>query len=122
MKRFGSLYATIVMGLTLVGVAHAAPTPDAGAMPPHGGAMTPNEPRSADDQSESPRVVSGRVLKVDADQGTLVIQTPIGILALRGPSEDLRDVSVGDIVQVEMVGQDNHPSASPQLDDDEDDN
>ena len=117
MKKFGGLCAAIAMGLTLAGAAHAAPTPDAGAMPSRDGAVTPDELRSPDAQSEESRVVTGRVLKVNADEGTIVIQTPIGILALRGPSEDLREVAVGDIVQVEMVAGDNFPSASPPMDD-----
>ena len=74
------------------------------------GLVTPSE--STD--SESARVVTGRVLRVNAEEGTLVIQTPVGVIALRGPREDLRDVNVGDIVQVEMVDG-NYPSASPPL-------
>jgi hypothetical protein len=113
MKTFASLSA-LVMGLALVGTAQATPNPDAQSMPPpHTGGMTSNQPRSAADASENPRVVTGRVVNVDAQQGTLVIQTPLGVIALRGPSEDLRQVSVGDIVEVEMVGDDNAPSASP---------
>jgi len=123
MKKFGSLSAAIVMGLTLAGAAHAAPMPDSGAMPSREGAVTADELRSPDDQAgEQSRVLTGRVLKVNAAEGTIVIQTPVGVLALRGPSEDLREVAVGDIVQVEMVGGggDNFPSASPPMIDDED--
>jgi hypothetical protein len=114
MKTFASLSA-LVMGLALVGTAQATPNPDAQSMPPHTGGMTSNQPWSAADASENPRVVTGRVVNVDAQQGTLVIQTPLGVIALRGPSEDLRQVSVGDIVEVEMVGDDNAPSASPPM-------
>jgi hypothetical protein len=109
MKTFVSLSA-LVIGLTVAGAVHAAPSPDAESMSPRNG-VTSSQPRSADD----PRVVTGRVLKVDAREGTLVIQTPVGVIALRGPSEDLQDVSVGDIVQVEMVGDENNPSASPPM-------
>lgn len=104
MKTLRRLSAAMVIGLTLAGVVHAAPTPDALAMPPEGSSLMPGQPRSAEDPSDRERVVTGRVLKVNADEGTIVIQTPIGVIALRGPSEDLRDVNVGDIVQVEVVG------------------
>jgi hypothetical protein len=123
MKKFGSLCAAVVMGLTLAGVAHAAPTPDADTTPSRDRTVTPDERRSPDAQSDESRVVTGRVLRVNADEGTIVIQTPMGVLALRGPSEDLREVSVGDIVQVEMVtgDGDNFPSASPPMNDQDED-
>jgi hypothetical protein len=113
MKTFASLSA-LVLGLTLAGAAGATPSPGADAMPPPGGGAVPGTPWSAEDQ-ENPRVMTGRVLKVDAQAGTLVIQTPIGVIALRGPSEDLRGVSVGDLVEVEMVGDEDYPSASPPM-------
>lgn len=113
MKNGMSLSA-LVIGLALAGSVHAAPNPDAPSMPPPGGGLS--EPRSAD-EGDNPRVLTGRVLKVDAQKGTLVIQTPIGVIALRGPSEDLRGVSVGDVVEVEMVGEDDYPSASPPMND-----
>jgi hypothetical protein len=116
MKTLRRLSVAMVIGLTLAGVVHAAPTPDVQVMPPGGSSVIPSEPRSAEDPSDSERVVTGRVLKVDADEGTIVIQTPMGVIALRGPSEDLRDVNVGDIVQVEMVGGEDYPSASPPMD------
>ena len=119
MKTFVSLSA-LVIGLTLAGSVAATPNPDAQAMPPPNGGVISNDPWSANDGSENPRVVTGRVLRVDAQEGTLVIQTPIGLIALRGPSADLRDVSVGDIVQVEMVAGDDHPGASPPMDEDDD--
>ena len=111
MKTFAHLSAAIVIGLALAGAAQAAPNPDHQSMPPP---PTGVIPPSAEDR-ENPRVVTGRVLKVDAGSGTIVIQTPIGVIALRGPSEDLRDVAVGDIVQVEMVGDEDFPSASPPM-------
>lgn len=114
MKTFAHPSAAIVIGLTLAGSVHAAPNPDAQSIPPRNGAVPPFEERSTE-ESESPRVVTGRVLKVDAGAGTIVIQTPIGVIAVRGPSEDLRDVAVGDIVQIEMVGDENYPSASPPM-------
>lgn len=114
MKTFVSLSA-LVIGLTFAGSVHAAPNPDAQSTPPRNGGVTSKSPWLADDDRENPRVVTGRVLKVDAQKGTLVIQTPIGVIALRGPSDDLRDVSVGDIVQVEMVGDEDYPSASPPM-------
>jgi hypothetical protein len=120
MKTFASLSA-LVVALTLAGTAQATPNPDAQSMPPPTGGGTSNRPWSAADESENPRVVTGRVVNVDAQQGTLVIQTPLGVIALRGPSEDLREVSVGDIVQVEMVGDDNAPSASPPMNESESD-
>jgi hypothetical protein len=113
MKAFATVFPAIVLGLTLVGTAPAAPIPD-DARPARDGLVTPNEPHTTDSDSESPRVVTGRVLRVNADEGTIVIQTPVGVIALRGPREDLKDVSVGDIVQVEMVDG-NYPSASPRL-------
>jgi hypothetical protein len=117
MKTLAAVLCTIVVGLTLAGSALAAPAPDAGPQAPREGLVTPNE-RTTEPDNESPRVVAGRVLRVNAEEGTIVIQTPIGVIALRGPSEDLRDVSVGDIVEVEMVDG-SHPSASPRLDSDE---
>lgn len=114
MKTMVSLSA-LVIALTLAGPVHAAPSPDAQSMPPRNGDVTSNESWSANGDRENPRVVTGRVLKVDAQEGTLVIQTPIGVLALRGPSQDLRDVSVGDVVEVEMVGDEDYPSASPPM-------
>ena len=117
MKTFAAVISSIVVGLTLAGSAPAAPVPDTGPPPPRDGFVTPNE-RTTEPDNESPRVVTGRVLRVNAQEGTIVIQTPIGIIALRGPREDLRDVSVGDIVEVEMVDG-GYPSASPRLDEDD---
>jgi hypothetical protein len=119
MKTIERLSAALVIALAVTGVARAAPTPDTTEPRPPAATTTPH---ASDDASDSPRVVTGRVLKVDADAGSIVIQTPIGIIALRGPSEDLRQVSVGDVVQVEMVAgdDDNAPSASPRLDVDDD--
>jgi hypothetical protein len=115
MKTFAGVFSAIVMGLTVAGTVPAAPMPDAQARPPRDGLLTPGEPRSSDADSDSPRVVTGRVVRVNAQEGTIVIQTPIGVIALRGPKEDLRDVNVGDIVQVEMVDGE-YPSASPRID------
>lgn len=115
MNAFGAISAAVVIGLTLAGPVPAAPMPDGQSMPPRTGALTPQE-RFGDADSDSPRVVTGRVLRVNAQEGTIVIQTPIGVIALHGPREDLQDVNVGDIVQVEMVGDDNYPSASPRMD------
>ena len=114
MKTFALLSAAMVIGLTLAGSVHAAPNPDAQSVPPRNGAVPPVPERSTE-ESENPRVVTGRVLKVDAGAGTIVIQTPIGVIALRGPAEDLREVAVGDIVHVEMVGDEDYPSASPPM-------
>jgi len=114
MKTFAHLSAAIVVGLTLAGSVRAAPNPDAQSMPPRNGAVPPFEERSTAER-ENPRVVTGRVLKIDAGAGTIVIQTPIGVIALRGPTEDLRDVAVGDIVQVEIVADEDDPSASPPM-------
>lgn len=114
MKTFALLSAAMVIGLTLAGSAHAAPNPDAQIVPPPNGAVPPVPERSTE-ESENARVVTGRVLKVDAGAGTIVIQTAIGVIALRGPAEDLREVAVGDIVQVEMVGDEDVPSASPPM-------
>ena len=118
MKKFAGIFSAIVMGLTLTGSAPAAPMPDAQPRPQLDGLPTPGGPRSSDADSDSPRVVTGRVVRVNAQQGTIVIETPIGVIALRGPKEDLVDVSVGDIVQVEMVDGEN-PSASPRIDQDD---
>ena len=114
MKTWAAVFSAIVMGLTLVGAVAASPMPDAGPRSPRDGFLAPGEPRSAE-TGENPRVVTGRVLRVNVQEGTLVIQTPIGVIALRGPKEDLRDVNVGDIVEVEMVDGE-YPSASPRLD------
>jgi hypothetical protein len=113
MKTFVSVSA-VVIGLTLAGPATATPSPDAQPMPPPNGGITSHTPWSADESPENPRIMTGRVLKVDAQEGTLVIQTPIGVLALRGPSEDLQGVSVGDVVEVEVID-DDYPSASPPM-------
>lgn len=117
MKTFAGLLSAIVAGLTLAGSVLAAAVPDTRPQPPREGLVTPNE-RTTEADSESPRVVTGRVLRVNAQEGTIVIQTPIGIIALRGPKEDLRDVNVGDVVEVEMVDG-AYPSAAPRLDQDE---
>jgi hypothetical protein len=113
MKTWAAVFSAIVMGLTLSGSVAAAPTPQ-GEPRPHDRVLTPSEPRSGDSNGENPRVVTGRVLRVNVEEGTLVIQTPIGVIALRGPKEDLADVNVGDIVQVEMVDGE-YPSASPRI-------
>ena len=115
MKAFASVSAAVVIGLMLAGAVQASPNPDAGSTAPPAGALRPNDNGSADEQN--PHVVTGRVLKVDAGAGTVVIQTAVGVIALRGPREDLRDLKVGDIVQVEMVGDEDYPSASPPMDD-----
>jgi hypothetical protein len=107
MKTLVTLSA-LVAALTMASAAHATPTPETSPVVPNAGTE-----RSLD--GEASRVVTGRVVKVDADAGTLVIQTPVGLIALRGPGEDLRRVSVGDVVEVEMVGEDDAPSASPSL-------
>jgi hypothetical protein len=117
MKTFAGVFSAVVVGLTLAGSVPAAPVPDAERQPPRDAALTPNE-RTTESDSDSPRVVTGRVVRVNAQEGTIVIQTPIGVIALRGPKEDLRDVNVGDIVEVEMVDG-AYPSASPRLDEDE---
>ena len=114
MKTWAAVFSAIVMGLTLVGAVAASPMPDAEPRSPRDGFLAPGEPRSAE-TGENPRVVTGRVLRVNVQEGTLVIQTPIGVIALRGPKEDLLDVNVGDIVQVEMVDGE-YPSASPRID------
>jgi hypothetical protein len=114
MKTFAGVFSAVVVGLTLAGSVPAAPMPDAGPRAPRDGVVTPNE-RTTEADSETPRVVTGRVVRVNAQEGTIVIQTPIGVIALRGPKEDLVDVNVGDIVQVEMVDGE-YPSASPRLD------
>ena len=116
MKTFAGVFSAVVVGLTLAGSVPAAPMPDAERRPLHE-TVTPHE-RSTEPDSDGPRVVTGRVVRVDAQEGTIVIQTPIGVIALRGPKEDLRDVNVGDLVEVEMVDG-GHPSASPRLDPDE---
>ncbi len=115
MKIFAGVFSAIVTGLTLAGTVPAAPKPDFETRPPLDGAVTPGEPRSSEADGDNPRVLTGRVVRVNAQEGTIVIQTPIGIIALRGPEEDLRDVNVGDIVQVEMVDGE-YPSASPPMD------
>lgn len=114
MKTFASLCSAVALGLTVAGSVPAAPMPEIERRPPPEGASE----RSTESDSESPRVVTGRVVRVNAQEGTIVIQTPIGVIALRGPKEDLRDVSVGDVVEVEMVDG-AHPSASPRLDHDD---
>jgi hypothetical protein len=119
MKAFATVFSAVVVGLTLAGTVPAAPIPDE-ARPAREGLVTPDELHTSDGDSESPRVVTGRVLRVNADEGTIVIQTPVGVIALRGPREDLKDVNVGDIVQVEMVDG-NYPSASPRLEPSDDD-
>ena len=116
MKTLVHVFSAVVVGLTLVGPVPAAPMPDAERRPPVE-TVTPSL-RSTESDSDSPRVVTGRVVRVNAQEGTIVIQTPIGVIALRGPKEDLRDVNVGDIVEVEMVDG-AYPSASPRLDRDE---
>ena len=111
MKILAAGLTAIVMGLTLVGIVHAVPAPENGTTTAPR-ELTPGDSRSTDTDKDQPRVVTGRVLRVDLRAGTLVIQTSLGLIALRGPREDLRDVSVGDIVEVEMVDGE-FPSASP---------
>jgi hypothetical protein len=117
MKTLVALWAALVVGLTLATPANAAPNPEAAALSP--GDRFVSDP-SADPASsgdlEQGRVVTGRVLKVDANEGTLVIQTPMGLIALRGPAEELRGVAVGDVVEVEVIGDEDAPSASPRMD------
>jgi hypothetical protein len=118
MKTCAALFSAIVMWLTLATTVPAAPMPDAEVRPPRDDLSTPGDPRTTDTDSNKPRVVTGRVLRVNSDEGTIVIQTPIGVIALRGPKEDLVDVNVGDIVQVEMVDGE-YPSASPRIEGDD---
>jgi hypothetical protein len=117
MKALIGGLTAVVVGLMLIGSAPAAPIPDDERRPSREGTASPGE-RSTESDTDSPRVVTGRVLRVNAQEGTIVIQTPIGVIALRGPKEDLRDVNVGDLVEVEMVDG-VPPSASPRLDVDE---
>ena len=118
MKTFAAAFSAMVMGLMVAaGSVPATPIPDDEARPPRDTAVSPGE-RSTESDTDAPRVVTGRVVRVNAQEGTIVIQTPIGLIALRGPKEDLRDVNVGDLVEVEMVGG-AHPSASPRLEPDE---
>jgi hypothetical protein len=114
MNTFATLCSAFVIGLMLVGGAAAAPVPDDQPKPPHDGLLTPGDRHSTDVDAENPRVLTGRVVRVNAQEGTIVIQTPMGLIALRGPQEELRGVNVGDLVQVEMVEGD-YPSASPPL-------
>ena len=114
MKTFAGVLSAMVVGLTLAGSVPAVPMPDDAPRPPRDLATARNE-RTTESDTESPRVVTGRVMRVNAQEGTIVIQTPIGVMALRGPKEELRGVKVGDIVEVEMVDGD-YPSASPRLD------
>jgi hypothetical protein len=116
MKAFVGGLSAVVVGLMLTGSAPAAPIPD-DERPSRETTVNPGE-RSTESDTDSPRVVTGRVVRVNAQDGTIVIQTPIGVIALRGPKEDLRDVNVGDLVEVEMVDG-VPPSASPRLDVDE---
>jgi len=116
MKTFAAVFSAMVMGLMVAGSVPATPIPD-DSRPPRDTAVSPGE-RSTESDTEAPRVVTGRVVRVNAQEGTIVIQTPIGLIALRGPKEDLRDVNVGDLVEVEMVDG-AHPSASPRLEPDE---
>lgn len=115
MKTFAGIFTSIVISLTLAGTVSAAPMPDAESRIPRDGVLAPSEPRSTDTDGDTPRVVTGRVVRVNAEEGTIVIQTPIGLIALRGPEADLRGVNVGDIVHVEMVDGE-YPSASPHSD------
>lgn len=115
MKTFAGVLSALVVGLTLAGSVPAAPAPLSEPRPPRDPASTLNERTT---ESETPRVVTGRVVRVNAQEGTIVIQTPIGVIALRGPTEDLRGVNVGDLVEVEVV-EGVPPSASPRLDEDE---
>ncbi|HSG89184.1 MAG TPA: hypothetical protein VLA56_08225, partial [Pseudomonadales bacterium] len=71
MKTFVGLSA-VVLGLTLAGPVDATPSPDAQSMPPWNGGFTSEAPWPADESRENPRVLTGRVLKVDAQEGTLV--------------------------------------------------
>ena len=119
MKTFAGCCSAMIIALMLATTVAAAPMPDTDARPPRDGRSTPGEPRSTDTDNQNPRVVTGRVVRVNAQEGTIVIQTPVGLIALRGPKEDLVDVNVGDIVQVEMVDGE-YPSASPRLDRDDD--
>ena len=113
MKKFATLYSAVAVMLTLSGNVLATPMPETESKPRHDGLVGPRESRSTED--ETPRVLTGRVIRVNAQEGTIVIQTPIGVIALRGPRQDLAGVSVGDIVQVELVESD-YPAASPRLD------
>lgn len=119
MKTLVTLWAALVVGLTLATPANAAPDPEAAARPSPGDRVA-SDPSASDSTSsgevEHGRVVTGRVLKVDASEGTLVIQTPMGLIALRGPAEELRGVAVGDVVEVEVIGDEDAPSASPRMD------
>ena len=117
MKTFAGVFSALVVGLMLAGSVPAAPVPDDEPRTGRDTAVRPGE-RSTESDSDSPRVVTGRVVRVNAQEGTIVIQTPLGVIALRGPKEDLRDVNVGDLVEVEMVDG-VPPSASPRLDTDE---
>jgi len=117
MKTLVGVVSAVIVGLMLSGSVPAAPIPDDEPRPPRETTVSPRE-RSTESDTDSPRVVTGRVVRVNAQEGTIVIQTPIGVIALRGPKEDLRDVNVGDLVEVEMVDG-VPPSASPRLDVDE---
>ena len=116
MKTFAGVFSALVAGLALAGSVPAALTPPESRPPAD--LARPLQERTTEPDSETPRVVTGRVVRVNAQEGTIVIQTPIGVIALRGPKEDLRGVNVGDLVEVEVVDG-IPPSASPRLDEDE---
>ena len=68
---------------------------------------------SAPDISTPTEEITGRVVDIDHQRGTLMLQTRRGLLALQGPPEALKQVDVGDLVRVKVaLGEE--PAESPQ--------
>lgn len=60
------------------------------------------DPRSPDLSGPDEEVVTGRVVELDRDRGTLTLETSRG-LALQGSPEALESVSIGDVVKVRVA-------------------
>lgn len=103
-----SVLTLLIVGLTATGAARAdhmrSPMPnnerlDNGA---NAGIPQPDEPNALAPTQE----VMGRVVQIDHARGALMLQTARGLLALQGPPEALASVSVGDLVRVRLVDDD----------------
>ena len=93
MKKLLVLLLALVMGAGLPGMALAE----------HEGAARSGG--TVDESIDSPNIteVTGRVLGLDREQGAMMLQTSLGVLALKGPPEALRDVAIGDVVRVRIA-------------------
>jgi hypothetical protein len=125
MRRRTELSAlTLAAVLGLVGPAGAGHLVDAGRSPgppavtDEGPPLTARQPALTGERpgiadapgaatgGEPAQRLAGRVVDIDPDEGRFVLRTPLGIIALHGSPDVLKQLSVGDEIVVELLEDD----------------